>query len=391
VRVTCLTLWPLHLPFVEQFAHAAKTRRASDTLIFKVETNTGFWGYGETLVRPYVTGESLADLTGWLPGLCTALGRIDFKPLDTATGLRDLATALDQLLQPVDKARPPQVIALGGLRCGLELAILDALLHEAGRSLMELLPPVRRELSYSAVVSAADAEKTLKVLRHFKQLGFKQFKLKVAGQSDVALVEQARQTLGAAASLRLDANCAFTPESARVFAEAVQHLNIAALEQPLPRGDVEVLAKLQAAISLPILHDESLISLADGQALVRCAPPGMFNIRLAKCGGLWASLQLAQLAQEAGWPVQLGCLVGETAILSAVGRVLAAHLPQCSFVEGSFGTLLLQQDISRQSVRFGFAGRAGLLPGPGFGIEVDESVVRKYALADGVRGWPCST
>jgi muconate cycloisomerase len=90
------------------------------------------------------------------------------------------------------------------------------------------------------------------------------------------------------------------------------------------------------------------------------------------------SLAIAQLAQQAGMHIQIGSQVGETAILSALGRHLAAWLPETSFVEGSFGGLLLTQDISAESVSFGFAGEAPVLNGEGCGVEVLPDRLDKY-------------
>ena len=69
----------------------------------------------------------------------------------------------------------------------------------------------------------------------------------------------------------------------------------------------------------------------------------------------------------------------ETAILSAAGRHLAAWLDEVAFVEGSYGKLLLTEDISRESVHFGNGGRANLLRQPGLGITVQEHLLQKYA------------
>ena len=87
------------------------------------------------------------------------------------------------------------------------------------------------------------------------------------------------------------------------------------------------------------------------------------------------------LAAKAGVGVQVGSQVGETAILSAAGRHLAAALPTVAFVEGSFGTLLLAEDVSVESVRFGHRGEASLLTGPGLGIRVVEERLRRRTVA----------
>src|SRR5206468_2344430 len=61
-------------------------------------------------------------------------------------------------------------------------------------------------------------------------------------------------------------------------------------------------------------------------------------------------------------------------------RHLAAALPEVTFVEGSFGTLLLAEDVSVESVRFGHRGEAPLLTGPGLGIRVVEERLRRRAI-----------
>jgi muconate cycloisomerase len=75
----------------------------------------------------------------------------------------------------------------------------------------------------------------------------------------------------------------------------------------------------------------------------------------------------------------VGSQVGETAILSAAGRHLAATLPDVAFVEGSYGSLLLSEDVSADAIRFGHGGEARVLTGPGLGVRVVEARLRKHA------------
>ncbi|HMF51233.1 MAG TPA: enolase C-terminal domain-like protein, partial [Candidatus Saccharimonadales bacterium] len=89
-----------------------------------------------------------------------------------------------------------------------------------------------------------------------------------------------------------------------------------------------------------------------------------FNIRLSKNAGISGSLAIALAAQAAGIKVQVGAQVGETGILSAAGRIFAAHLPALAYAEGSFGTWLLTEDVTFESVAFGHGGRAPLLKTP---------------------------
>ena len=154
---------------------------------------------------------------------------------------------------------------------------------------------------------------------------------------------------------------------------------IAAVEQPLPRGDWRDLKALRARSPIPLMADESLVTLDDARLLLTEEAVDAFNIRVSKCGGLSRSVEIARLAAEAGVAVQVGSQVGETAILSAAGRHLAAGLPDVASVEGSYGTLLLTEDLSLESVRFGHGGRAPLLEGPGLGVQVVEERLRRHS------------
>ncbi len=125
--------------------------------------------------------------------------------------------------------------------------------------------------------------------------------------------------------------------------------------------------------------DESLVSLQDAAELIEAQACDIFNVRLSKCGGLGRSLRFIELARAAGLKWQLGAHVGETALLSAVGRAVALAHGDPIFVEGSIGEWLLVEDLSSPSVQFGQGGVAGPLAGPGLGVEVIEERVRKYA------------
>jgi muconate cycloisomerase len=127
--------------------------------------------------------------------------------------------------------------------------------------------------------------------------------------------------------------------------------------------------------------DESLVTEADAEALIEAKAADLFNIRVSKCGGLARSLAIAARASAMGIGVQVGSQVGETAILAAAGRHLAAALPEVAFVEGSFGTLLLAEDVAVESVRFGHRGEAPLLTGPGLGIRVVEERLLRRAVS----------
>lgn len=70
--------------------------------------------------------------------------------------------------------------------------------------------------------------------------------------------------------------------------------------------DVAGLARVRAAVSTPIMADEALWSSEDARRLIDAGAADLFNIKLAKTGGLEDAVRIADLAAEHG----IGCMVG---------------------------------------------------------------------------------
>ena len=79
--------------------------------------------------------------------------------------------------------------------------------------------------------------------------------------------------------------------------------------------------------------------------------------------------------------LQVGCQVGEVAILSAAGRHLAAYLDDVAYIEGSYGSMLLSEDIGEESIGFGSSGMGEVLRGPGLGVRVVDERLSRYAVS----------
>ena len=148
----------------------------------------------------------------------------------------------------------------------------------------------------------------------------------------------------------------------------------------MPHESVAALAQLRKQVNVPVMLDESLCGMADAE---RAAAGGLcdrFNLRLSKCGGFLPTLRLAQFAHRHGVGCQLGCQVGETAILSAAGRHFAAGVADLTAVEGSFDRHLVREPLSRAGLTFGRGGLAPALSGPGLGVAIDPAAVARVTV-----------
>lgn len=382
MKLERLSVHCLNIPFVEGFQHAAKDRRFSDAIIIEV-CASGYRGYGEALPRQYVTGESTHSAVQHLtehvwPRLANTL--VDVQCVETL--LEDVGRRLDA---PDLGFRSTDfdtgLRAHNAARCGLELALVDCWLTSQGHSLAAAMRPARALACYSGVISTGSIERASTLARKMRLGGLTQVKIKVGDDLDEARVAAVRESLGPDCSLRVDANGAWDLPTALEKIERLARFRIDSCEEPLGQDHRGALPQLVEISQIPILVDESLVTEADAERLLSLRGCHGFNLRLSKQGGLLPCLRLAALASQHGVWCQLGCHVGETSVLAAAGRHLALHLPNLRFLEGSFGSLLLSQDIASPSIKFGHGGRAGALRGAGLGAAILPERVRELAVA----------
>ena len=245
-------------------------------------------------------------------------------------------------------------------------------------------PGSHGSVRFGGVISAEEPIAIKRSLRKMRWYGLRDFKLKVGDECDESRLQTTIDLLGrrlarGKLTLRVDANAAWSLEQAKAKLSSWESFPITAIEQPLPKNQTIESAALAHATTLPIMADESLVTLDDARDLIKQRAASWFNIRISKNGGLIPAIQLALLAHQHNIQYQLGCMVGETSILSAAARWFLHLVPQVQFAEGSFGKFLLTQDITANSLRFGYGGSWKPPAGPGLGIEVSPTSLESLA------------
>jgi len=354
---------------MRSFEHAAAARSVAEAVIVRTAFSDGTFGWGETLPRAYVTGETLETVVADLEEtIWPAVSPLDFD--DAPGALAAILTA------------SPDGRCLNAAACAVELACVDAALRRGGAAMLADLAggrgvAARIDVRVTGVLGSAEPSKTLKRLRMMRCFGLRDFKLKLGfgeetDAENLAVVSR-RIGRGVAAgkfTLRVDVNGGWDAETTPERVGALEPLGVCAVEQPVygPAGELVDLAR---RCKLPLIADESLLTDRDARTLL--AEPGgvWWNVRISKNGGLTRCLRLAELAAEHGVPVVLGCMVGESSLLSAAQRRLLQVAPGVRFVEGNYGRFLLAGDVTRRSIRFGYGGRLRVLRGDGLGVEVD--------------------
>lgn len=264
--------------------------------------------------------------------------------------------------------------------CALELALFDLSTKYWDRSLESVFgvrwnqPP-----PYSAVIPLLPPGRLEAFLTLVQEQNMRTIKIKVGTHVDPRVFEQTLSVLGTDVDLRVDANGAWTEKEALKNIEQMEIYGIRAVEQPVAKENFQGLREVTASSKILIIADESVCSIEDARKLSEMEACHAFNVRVSKCGGFLGSLAIADIARRGGLRVQLGCQVGETGILSAAGRHLAGWSRHLLYLEGSFGTWALQEDIVEEDIRFGRGGHAPPLMGEGLGVHVREEAVRRYS------------
>jgi L-Ala-D/L-Glu epimerase len=358
LRFTQLELREVKIPFRFAFKHALAVRSEAHNLILTLHTNTGEIGYGEVIPRQYLTGESIEsawqDICSqyWpaIRGLNLSSGQLPWQPLQPifawATSHRKTAAF-----------------------AGIDLAVWDAWARTARRPGYALFGQ-RRPLA--APISGPLGAGSFRYLRRtagiMKFLGFLHYKLKVGTIQDLAAVSLVRRVIGPRRDLRVDANGGWEEDQAITMAHELKQFGVSSVEQPIPAGNVQALARVQREGGLPVMADESLCTLVDAQTLLAEQAANIWNLRLAKVGGFTGMLAILQAAGyhlppalagplppnpgRAKRPpfyqpkIQLGVLVGETSLISAASRACLGLCPYLH-VEYGFPRILLKIDPFR--------------------------------------------
>jgi muconate cycloisomerase len=382
VKIVELTAYHVRIALRRPIRHASHTRSETDNLVVRCVLEDQTTGHGEGVPREYVTGETIE-------GDLALLRQSDLPAQLEACSDFARAAAMAERLRLAPAPGDDRGCVGNAARCAVEVAFLDAYGQCFGASLggvTRLLAADRYSprpwVQYSTAITSAKGLKAGILALGMRLYGFRQMKVKVGieGPDDAARLRTIRRWAGRKMDLRVDANEAWPAEAAVERIRALEPYGITSVEQPVPHAQVEALAEVRRHIKTPIMLDESLCGRIDAEGAVAKGTCDLFNLRLSKCGGFIPSLRLAQFARRNGVDCQLGCQVGETALLSAAGRHFAASVADIRYVEGSYDRHLVRETLAREDITFHRGGWAPALGDPGLGVTVDERALERVTV-----------
>jgi L-Ala-D/L-Glu epimerase / N-acetyl-D-glutamate racemase len=310
----------------------------------------GPFGIGEGYPEPYY-GETPETMAAVAPLLLDALAPIE-------TDLRGSADDVRAALEDAEGLMTAAIGHHGAIKCAIDIALHDL----AGK---RLGLPVRELIELPGNIPATDFtlgldEPSVVAERARRAADFPALKIKVGGASDLATLEAVRQVY--AGPIRVDANTGWSLDGAIAILPDLQRLGVELIEQPFPAGRLDLLRQLQAHSPLPIVADESAVTIEDLDRLVGVVAG--VNVKLAKCGGLGPARRMLERARALGFRTFLGCME-ETSVVIAAS---AAVSPLADWVDLD-GSLLLADDPAT-GLTLGPDKAWRLADAPGLGIQL---------------------
>jgi L-alanine-DL-glutamate epimerase-like enolase superfamily enzyme len=176
--------------------------------------------------------------------------------------------------------------------------------------------------------------------------------------------------------LRFDANQGFTVEQTLDLLDRAKQARLQLIEQPTPKGRPEMMATISRRVEIPVMADESIMSLRDAFRLAKNDLVDMVNVKLMKVGGISEALHVNAVARAAGYEVMVGCM-DESGLSIAAGLHFALARPNVVFADLD-GHLGLSGDPAATAVelRDGYLYPTGQ-PGLGFDLGLAYELTRR--------------
>jgi L-alanine-DL-glutamate epimerase-like enolase superfamily enzyme len=257
-----VSLRRLRLPLIRPYRLSYRTFEEFEPYLIEMADDRGRTGFADGHISPGSSEETREG--GW-----TFIRERIPEMLGS-----DLETAKAEVLKKFEASK----VATTALACAVEVLADNPLLACETETTLPLLTPING-------LDNASIEKEIEV---WLAQGFRTFKVKVGKdvEADLARVSCIQKVIGDRATIRVDANRAYSRDQGIRFASALDPAGIELFEQPCDSDDWDANAAVAAGSTVPLMLDEPICTLEDIERAGAIAGVRFCKLKLKRFGSL---------------------------------------------------------------------------------------------------------
>jgi muconate cycloisomerase len=303
---------------------------------------------------------------GWLQA---ALATLDVKTLEQGWQV---------LLERMGNVQP-------GLTFAVDSALWDLLGQRTRRTVAELLGGVQRtHIPITEQIFIDKWAESEVELRAIQQRGTTSLKVKTGfhPQEDLILVRRVQQFMGTGVEMRVDANQGYALADSLDTYRMMAAAGVLAVEEPINDKEWPALNRFRQETGLPVMLDESILTLDDLQQAIAAQALDILNVKLTRVGGISKALAYIERCKRAGVAISIGCAEDIGPGMASILH-LSAAMESLYSTEG-MGHLRLGADIVATAMTVQ-GGSVALPAGPGLGVALLPNFGNDFRTTNGAQ------
>ena len=378
MKITAVDPFYLRMPNITTAADGTQ-----DTLLVRIRTDTGIEGWGECDASPLVS----------LAVYCC--------PMSHGNIINIRSSLIGEVLDgPDDVVRLSEKVLRNGLDIqqiqhaysGAEIALWDAVGKKLDRPIYQLLAELSGtsgtaypKLPYASVLFGDTPEATYQIAAGLHEQGYRAAKFgwgpmgKFGEANDIALVQAAREGMGAESQIMIDAGVVWGRdyETAYNRAEAFAQFSPTWLEEPLEPDAIDAYGALtEKNPSVPIAAGEGSSIYRLAEDLIVHGGIQFVQIDAGRIGGIMPSFRVRQLAER--HDIQYVNHTFKSHLSLAAALHIFATNPDFDLLEYPAAGSALSQRLVADPFPVESDGTVRVKEVAGLGVQVDTAAIRDY-------------
>ena len=354
-----------------------------DTLLVRIQTDTGLEGWGECDASPLVS----------LAVYCCPMSHGNIINIRTSL-VGETIDGPDDVLRLSEKTlrNGLDIQQIQHAYSGAEIALWDVIGQHLNKPIYRLLAEIsgtsstaHPKLPYASVLFGDTPEATHHIATSLREQGYRAAKFgwgpmgKFDEANDIALVRAAREGMGTEAQIMIDAGVVWGSdhETAYQRAEAFSQFSPTWLEEPLAPDAIDAYGALtRRSPTVRIAAGEGSNTYRMAEDIIVHGGVQFVQIDAGRIGGIMPSFQVRRLAEQHGIQYVNHTFKSHLSLAAAL-HVFATN-PDFNLLEYPAAGSELSQRLVAEPFEVESDGRVRIKELPGLGVHVDTEAIRPY-------------